>query len=192
VPDTVLSITSAVSSVDLVLSFLPATSLASGVPRVSALQTVISDVRIDLTQQATLYWLASALEVGQLAPNQGASAYLGDGDEFQLHIGSDLVVAHNGTGWQIPAYDSTQYSVNVGFGLKIQNWVYWAYSVCCSPGEQLVIAAGGYEFVRSNGDENIGDPVFMAGMDAWTLTLGGDYVLAFDACGNGTLRPASP
>jgi hypothetical protein len=192
VSDTVVSITSAASSVDLVLSFLPATGVAGGIPRVSALQTVISDVRIDLTLQATLYWLASALEVGQLAPNQGANAYLGNDDEFRLQIGQDLSVSHDGTGWQIPEYDSAKYTVNVGFGLKIQNWVYWAYSVCGSPGQQLVIAAGAYEFVRSNGDENIGDPVFMTGMDAWTMALGGDYLLAFDACGQGTLSPAGP
>jgi hypothetical protein len=90
-------------------------------------------------------------------------------------------------GWDIPAFDPAKYTVNVGFGVRIRDWVYWAYSVPCSPGQRGVfMAAGMYILARSNGGEQIGDPLPI-GMEAWSLPLGRRYALTFDACGNGTL-----
>jgi hypothetical protein len=50
-----------------------------------------------------------------------------------------------------------------------------------------LVSAGSYELARSNGAEQIGDPVVIQGTSVWYMPLSDSYLLAFDAYGNGTL-----
>jgi hypothetical protein len=185
--DTTVNITNAGSgTVELVLSFCPS-SPGSGVSRVAAFQSVFSDVRLDLGQEATLYWLVSAWAEGQLAPNQASYLYTDNSDSFALKVTQNITVTHDSKGWVIPAYNSAEYIVNVGFGVQIQGWVYWGYSVVCSPQQSVVTNAGSYELARSNGVEQIGDPVVIQGTNVWAMPMGYGYLLAFDATGTGTV-----
>jgi hypothetical protein len=189
-PDTTVEITSAdAAEIDLVLTFAPRVELPKGVRRVAAFQSVDSDVLIDFTTQAALYWLASVLKTGELAPNQAAQMFDSNADTFRLQVTREITISHDSIGWSIPSFDPAEYIVNVGFGVKIRGLVYWAYSVSCDPDQQPDIKAGSYELVRSNGAEQIGDPVFLSGMSQWRMPMGHDYVLAFDAMGNGVLKP---
>jgi hypothetical protein len=153
---------------------------------VSALQKVSSTVWVDFAQQATLYWLASVLQSSLLSPNQMGYPYTQNSDAFALQITNDMRFIHDADGWEVPDYDSREYTVNVGFGLRIREWVYWGFSVLCSPGCRVHIDAGSYQFVRSNGGEQMGDPI-AEDRRQWDMPIGFSYRLAFDASGNGTL-----
>ncbi len=50
----------------------------------------------------------------------------------------------------------------------------------------LDVKAGSYDLVRSNGQEQIGDPVVPDKGD-WAMPMGYTYTLKFDSSGNGTL-----
>ena len=191
--DTTVAITSPAVAIDLVVTFSPSSPVPNGVLRVAAFQTVYSAVSIDFTTEATLCWMVSALKTGELNPNQAAEVFSSNADTFRLQVTQYLAVTHDPGGWTIPTYDDRDYTVNVGFGLRIRGWVYWAYSVRCTPNQQrLAIPAGSYELVRSDGSEQIGDPVYLAGMSQWVMPMGHAYTLTFDASGNGVLRVAQP
>jgi hypothetical protein len=188
-PDTSVQITSSViADIDLVLTFSPPDSgSATGIRRVSAFQKVSSSVRIDFTQQAMLFWMASVQQWSSMSPNQMGYPYTRNSDEFTLKITREISLIHDTDGWKVPHYDPSEYSVNVGFGLKIGDWVYWGFSVLCNPDQEPVrIDAGSYELFRSNGAEQIGDPVALD-QSQWDMPIGSSYQLAFDAWGNGTL-----
>lgn len=186
-PDTVVHITSALpSSFELVLTFLGSASGSAGTARVAAFQDVSTEVRMDLGHADVLVWMAASLEEGSQDPNQAAYPYTGDEDSFALRLGSDLYVRHGQDGWLIPSHDSTT-QVFVGFGLVIDGWAYWAYSVPCSPRQKdLVVTATAYALFRSDGAEQLGYPVDTS-LDHWDIPRGGTYLLAFDEDGRGTL-----
>jgi hypothetical protein len=185
--DTSVVITSEVE-VDLALGFAPRSPVGGGVSRVAAFQRVTSRVQIDFMRDATLYWVASVLEKGQLSPNHGARLYAGDDDDFRLPVHPEVEILHNHDGWQVSNYDPAKYTVNVGFGFRMADWIYWGYSAPYAPEQtKLFMAAGSYVLARSTGAEQIGDPL-PVGSASWNLLLGGRYALAFDARGDGTLR----
>ncbi|WP_257169106.1 hypothetical protein [Bradyrhizobium sp. SRS-191] len=171
--------------IDLVATFLPARPEPNGVARVAGLQTVTSNVAIDFSAVLPLYWMASVLKNGELAPNTSYFAYSSDDDTFRLVLNTAITVTHSKDGWSIPAYDSQQYTVNVGFGVGA-TYIAWGYSIQCTPQTRLVVKAGSYELVRSNGTEVIGDPV-PTGSTSWPMPMGHDYTLKFDSRGNGVL-----
>lgn len=178
-----------VGAIDLVLTFAPLSPVGSGVLRVAALQTVYSEVRINFNSQATLYWLVSALKAGDVSPNQAGLLFTSNADDFRLVVNEQIIVTHDPGGWNLPHYDGNEWSVNVGFGLRIGDWVYWGYSVGCTSGQHgVLVEAGAYELVRSDGAEKIGDPVVLAGMSQWSMPLGHHYSLHFDSQGTGVLR----
>jgi hypothetical protein len=190
--ETTLEITNATAStIDLVLTFAPLTALGSGVSRVAALQSVYSGVSVNFTTDASLYWLVSALPTGELEPNQAGQMFDSNTDTFSLQVTQDITVDHDADGWTIPTYDDAEYTVYVGFGLKIRGWVYWAYSVSCTPGQRVDVAPGSYQLVPWNGQEQIGDAVFVTGMTPWSMPMGYDYELDFDETGTGVLRTIS-
>ncbi|GLH79345.1 hypothetical protein SSBR45G_42540 [Bradyrhizobium sp. SSBR45G] len=187
VPPTRVWISTASVEVDLVATFLPATPVANGVARVAGLQTVTSNVAIDFSTILPLYWMASVLKNGELAPNTSYVLYSSDDDSFRLVLNASITVTHGKEGWLIPAYDSQQYTVNVGFGVGVP-YVAWGYSIQCAPQARVVVKAGSYELVRSNGTEVIGAPV-PTDSPSWPMPIGHDYTLVFDSSGNGVLTP---
>jgi len=171
--------------VELLATFLPAAGLPGGIRRIAATQTVTATVSIDFNNDLPIYWMASVLRRGDIAPNQLAQAYSSISDEFEFSFGEELVVAHEGGAWLSPHYDTNEYSLNVGFGIG-RSVIAWGYSVPCQPGQPVSLDAGSYQFVRSNGQSAIGDPV-ADNLEAWTMPLGFQYSLVFDQCGNGSL-----
>ncbi|MEZ4301447.1 MAG: hypothetical protein R3B70_41320 [Polyangiaceae bacterium] len=176
--------------VELVLTFAPSAGGTGGAPIVAARQTVTSEVLLDLSSQAGLCWMGQVLTRGNLSPNQLHQRFTDNADVFSMPITSDITLAHDDAGWNIPHYDSTKHTVSVGFGLMIQGWAYWSYSIPCSPGQPVPVSAGSYELVRWDGHEKVGDPVALSGLDAWKMPMGQDYALSFDARGNGKLTAA--
>jgi hypothetical protein len=129
--------------------------------------------------------MASVLKEGDIAPNQACFIYSSDMDNFILRPNEYITLTRRDGAWQIPEYDTREYTVNVGFGLGMK-YICWGYSVPCQPQRSLNLKAGSYELVRSDGHEQIGDPVAPDPGD-WTMPMGYSYTLAFDSCGNGVL-----
>jgi hypothetical protein len=175
--------------VELLATFLPAATVPGGVRRIAATQILTATVAIQFDDVLPIYWLASVLRAGDIAPNQLAQTYSSVSDQFGFHFG-DLEIVHQSGAWQLPHYDSTQFSVNVGFGIG-QSAVAWGYSVPGGPGQNVQMDVGSYQFVRSNGQDRIGDPV-QDNLEAWTMPLGSRYSLIFDQSGNGVLSKLSP
>lgn len=188
-PTTVVQITNATTAdFDLVLTFFGETSGGTGTARVSAFQDVSTAVRMDLGDDAALYWMATVLAQGSFQPNQASAAYSTDADSFALTV-SGVTLTHDSAGWSAPAYDSSQYSVFVGFGLLIRGWAYWAYSAPLPPRQRdLAVTARAYGLVRSTGAERLADPVDNS-LANWAIRRGRSYELAFDASGTGHLSP---
>jgi hypothetical protein len=184
-PTTVWITTPNTLEVDLVATFSPATPISSGVRRVAGTQTITSTVDLDFGKALPLNWMASVLKKGDLAPNQAYFIYVSDMDDFVMPLNADITLKHQNGAWQIPAYDTLQYTVNVGFGLGA-TYIGWGYSLACQPNQTLIVKAGSYELVRSNGQEQIGDPV-VANQGDWAMPMGFTYTLAFDGSGNGVL-----
>jgi hypothetical protein len=185
-PVTIVEITTDyVQGIELVATFSPAEFIANGVRRVAGQQTVDTNVMINFNKDLTLYWMASVFKNGDISPNQSYHPYSRDNDNFSLSLNKYMELQHDEQGWHIPEYDSEQYTVNVGFGMGVK-WIAWGYSVLCSPQTTLSIKAGSYDLVRSNGQEEIGDPVvFDTGN--WAMPMGYTYTLKFDSRGNGVL-----
>jgi hypothetical protein len=129
--------------------------------------------------------MASVLRTGDVAPNQLSSPYSGGSDTFELVFPGELTVSYGQGAWKLPPYDSSEYVVNVGFGIGT-GLAGWGYSVPCLPQQTIMMEAGGYQFVRSGGDETIGDPV-PGDLDVWTMKLGSQYLLTFKQDGTGVL-----
>jgi hypothetical protein len=142
-------------------------------------------VELDFSKVLTLYWMASVLKAGELAPNQAYFPYSSDKDSFTLQLNRYITTTHENGAWQTPEYDTREYTVNVGFGLGT-NYISWGYSVPCSPQQRLILEVGSYELVRSDGQEEIGDPVTPNKGD-WVMPMGRTYTLVFDSSGNGVL-----
>jgi hypothetical protein len=172
--------------VDLLVSFVPHQGAPGGVRRVAATQLVTAIVSVEFDVLLPIYWMASVLRAGDLAPNQMTQPYIQASDEFELEFGGEIIISHDADGWQIPAFEAAQYTIYVGFGIG-QSFVCWGYSVPCKPGERVPLSPGSYQLVRSDGDERIGDPV-AAGSETWSLPLGFSYGLTFDSSGKGILR----
>jgi hypothetical protein len=174
------------AEITLMLAF-DASATPAGVGRVAAFQPVAQAVRIDLGSQASLYWMATVLEAGALSPNQASYAYSQPDESFRMQLTPQLTLTHDANGWQIPPYDSSRYSVSVGFGLNVRSWVYWGFSIACTPNQaNLRVEPRGYVLVQSSGSEQIGDPIDPA-LAHWTMPLGHAYALQFAANGTGTL-----
>jgi hypothetical protein len=188
-PATIVQITSALpSDFDLVLTFSGSVRDAAGTARVAALQDVSAQIRMDLGHDATLFWMASVLTRGSPAPNQASYPYTSETDTFNLSLSQGIALNHDARGWNIPNYDDRTHSLVVGFGLAIAGWAYWAYAVPCrSRRPQLVVLPGSYVLLRSNGSEQLGDPVDTT-QERWSVPMGGTYSLSFDATGKGSLR----
>lgn len=182
-------VTSKGVGVDLVATVSAKATGAAGVRRVAGLQTVSSTVLLDFTEALPLFWMASVFQKGQVAANDAFQAYGGANDAFALAPVPGLTLSYASGSWTIPAFDSTQVEVNVGLGLAVgANYYCWAYSAACSPQTHVAMQFGGYNLVRSDGREQIGDPVTPNAGD-WMMPLGADYTLAFDGSGNGVLSP---
>jgi hypothetical protein len=181
-------ITTSYVDIDLVATFRPVVEPANGIRRVAAKQTIVSCVDLDFSRVLPLHWMASVLKAGDLAPNLQFAPYSSDADVFTLQFGNELTVRHTADGaWQIPTYAAENYTLNVGFGLGV-DYACWGYSVECNPRQDVTLRAGSYVLVRSDGQEQIGDPV--AQFESWPLALGTSSRLAFNASGIGTLTPA--
>jgi len=186
-PDTNVEIKPAQDyAVDLVATFL-ATSPQDGERIVAGVQTVDSNVYVDFRRALPLWWFASVYRAGEISPNSAAYAYAGDADSFILPVTKDVTLTHDQAGWKIPSYDTTRYSVMVGFGLGTDP-VYPACLVGAPPLTTRLVQASGYQLVRSAGGQSIGD-VIAATQEAWSMPLGGAYLLTFDTSGNGHLSP---
>lgn len=184
---TIVQVTSAYDqNIELVVTFSTAKPISGGVRRVAGQQIVNTNVLINFSQQLPLYWMASVLKEGDISPNQFYYIYSGDTDTFRMPLNNDITLTHEQHGWKIPRYDAEAYKVNVGFGLGLGEYISWGYSVPVGPHMALAMKAGSYDLVRSNGQEQIGDPVAPNAGD-WPMPMGYTYTLAFDSCGNGTL-----
>lgn len=160
-------------------------SQPSGERLVAGLQTVDSAVYVDFKRDLPLWWLGSVFRTGEISPNSSVFAYSGNADGFSMPINKDITLTHDQNGWKIPSYDTTEYSVMVGFGLGV-DLVFPAYLVGTPPITNIVVEAGGYQLARSSGAQTIGDEVTPE-QEAWSMPLGGAYLLTFDASGNGQL-----
>jgi hypothetical protein len=136
------------------------------------------------------------LRKGDIAANWLAFPYASAADRFEMSFPGLLVVTHDQGVWQLPHYDSLCYDVAIGLGLGLgfgfdigPGAVAWACSVAGPPGQSVAMDAGAYQLVRSDGRSGIGDPV-PANLETWTMPLGYQYALTFDACGNGVLQRA--
>lgn len=177
-------------AIDLVATFYPARIAQLGGERVIAgLQTVDTNVYIAFNRDLPLSWFASVYRVGEISPNTAAYRYASDADSFILPLNTVITLTHDSTGWRIPSYDSSLYQVGVGFGLGVDP-VFCAYSLAVSPLSTRLVDAGGFQFARSAGGQEIGDVVVASPADCWSMPVGGRYVLTFDAEGNGTLTLA--
>ncbi len=186
IPHTIVWITSVYDEdIELVATFSPATPIANGVSRVAGKQTVDTNVEVDFSKVLPLHWMASVLKKGDISPNQLYQPYSGNMDTFTLPLNKYITLTHKDGVWQIPEYDAEEYMVNVGFGLGME-YISWGYSVPCFPQKNLILKAGSYKLVRSNGQEQIGDPVALDQGD-WAMPMGYTYTLAFDSRGNGIL-----
>ena len=176
----------------LVFTVQPSATLTGGVMRVAAVQTVVSEVFIDFAKDLPLYWLASARRAGDVAPNQDANPYYSADSHDPLCVASDIVITWNGNAWRIPPFDSSNYVVQLGFGLRLgaDGFVSWAYSVPCQPNSTLALDVGAYAIYQSNGSESLGDPVDL-NQPTWSLPLGHRYSLTFDKTGQGYLTEQS-
>ena len=184
-PDTNVEIKPAQDyAIELVATFT-SPSPPEGERLVAGLQTVDATVYVDFKRALPLWWLGSVYRAGEISPNSMVSAYAGDGDSFIMQITKSITLTHDQNGWTIPAFDTTQYSVMVGFGLGADP-VFPAYLVNASPNSRLAVVAGGYQLARSSGGQTFGDIITDA-QEAWTMALGGAYLLTFDSSGNGTL-----
>lgn len=171
--------------IELVATFSPITLDPNGISIVAGLQTVNTNVEVNFTEVLPLNWMASVLKKGDLSPNQAYYTYSSDLDSFTLPLNRYITLTHENGAWQIPRYDAREYVVNVGFGLG-REYICWGYSVLCSPLTTRALGAGSYRLVRSDGHEQIGDPVAPDQGD-WSMPMGYTYTLAFDSCGNGIL-----
>jgi hypothetical protein len=170
--------------IDLVATFVAAAP-AEGQSLVAALQTVDNIVYIDFNADLPLSWFAAVLKVGEITANTTAQLYSSDADMFIMQLNKAVTVKHDATGWYIPSYDASLYTVWVGFGLGA-DIVFFAYRAVASPMTTMLITADGYQLARSSGGQRIGD-VVTASQNPWTMPLGGAYRLTFDSSGNGTL-----
>jgi hypothetical protein len=167
------------------MTFVPSQGASGGVRRVAATQLVTAIVSVEFDVLLPIYWMASVLKAGDLAPNQMTEPFVQASDQFDLAFSGEVSISHNADGWQIPAFEPAQYTINVGFGIG-QHFICWAYSVPCTPSERVPLSPGSYQLVRSDGDERIGDPV-AADSETWSLPLGFSYGLTFDSSGEGIL-----
>ena len=172
--------------VGLVATFSPTGSVSGGVKRVAGTQTVTTTVDLQFSKVLPLTWMASVMKIGDLAPNQRYSAYASDADSFVMQLNAAITLTHENGAWHIPAFDTTQYTVNVGFGLGT-TYIGWAFSLECQPLTAITLGAGSYELVKWNGQEQIGDPVVPTTQGDWVMPMGFAYTLTFDASGNGVL-----
>ncbi|WP_010161344.1 hypothetical protein [Sphingomonas sp. PAMC 26617] len=171
-------------AIELVATFAAADP-AGGQALVAGLQTVDTTVTIDFTSALPLWWFAAVQKAGEIAANTTACAYSSNSDIFQMQLNKSITLTHDGTGWHIPTYDGTLYTVSVGFGLGAEI-VYFAYAAVVSPMTSVLINAGGYELARSSGAQTIGSTI-TADQESWIMPLGGAYRLTFDSSGDGTL-----
>ncbi len=185
---TILQITTAYDqNIELVVTFSTARPISGGVERVAGQQTVNTDVQIDFSRQLPLYWMASVLKEGDISPNQCSYLYSSDTENFDLQLNQNITLTHDKQGWHIPPYNADEYTVNVGFGLRSGAYTSWGYSIPVHPAMVLSgVRAGSYNLFRSNGQEQIGDPVDL-NLKHWVMPMGYTYTLQFDSCGNGTL-----
>lgn len=173
-------------AIELVATFFPANLAQLGGERIVAgLQTVDTNVYIAFNRDLPLSWFASVYKSGEIRPNAAAYSYSSDADSFTLPLNKAITLTHDSAGWHIPTYDTTIYKVCVGFGLGADP-IFCAYSLGVSPVSTALVTAGGFQLVRNAGGQQIGD-VVSAAEEAWSMPIGGQYVLTFDASGNGTL-----
>lgn len=173
-------------AIGLVATFLPKTPVPPyGQRLVAGAQTVDTTIFIDFNLNLPLWWFAGVLNTGEIAANTAVFAYTADTDSFSLHLNKAITLTHDATGWHIPVYDGSLYTVSVGFGVG-QSLVVCAYAVPGSPNTNIVVGASGYQFALSNGGDQLG-AVILADQTAWTMPLGGAYLLTFDTSGNGHL-----
>ncbi len=191
VPDTRVKITSAADQgIELVATFNPQEDVDDGVNRVAGKQIVNTTVYIDFGQVLPIWWMASALRLGDISPNVSYFPYSGDDDDFEMKLNHQITVGHTASeGWDIPPFDSREYEVDVGFGVGTE-YIAWGYSAPCQPNKRLALDASAYELVRSEGQSRIGDPVTPNPDNEWEMSIGLSYLLSFDNCGVGTLTPA--
>ncbi len=173
-------------AIELVATFYPMNLAQLGGDRIVAgLQTVDTNVYIAFNRDLPVSWFASVYKTGEIRPNAAAFPYSSDADSFTLPLNKAITLTHDSAGWRIPSYDSSLYQVCVGFGLGTDP-IFCAYSLQVSPVKTVLVAAGGFQLVRDAGSQDIGD-VINATEEAWSMPIGGQYILTFDASGNGTL-----
>ncbi|WP_294334459.1 hypothetical protein [uncultured Sphingomonas sp.] len=172
------------SSVDLVASFAGAGPAAPHPGElVAGVQQVLTQAYIDYNQQLPLWWMAQVLRIGDISASGSVATYTADTDSFTLRMG-EIVLNHGSAGWSIPSFDSTVYSVFVGFGLG-SPYAFPAFLAQVSPLTTVQIGAGGYVLGQPSNSGTIGSPV--AASDSWTMPLGEAWLLCFNASGVGTL-----
>jgi hypothetical protein len=173
-------------AIALVATFFPVNMAQLGGERIVAgLQTVDTTVYIAFNRDLPVSWFASIYKTGEISPNAAAFPYSSDADSFILPLNKAVTLTHDSAGWHIPSYDATLYKVTVGFGLG-SDPIFCAYALQVSPVSTAVVAAGGFQLVRNAGGQEIGDVISEA-EEAWSMPIGGQYILTFDASGNGTL-----
>ncbi|ESA35920.1 hypothetical protein N836_10345 [Leptolyngbya sp. Heron Island J] len=172
--------------IQLVATFSPLRPVDNGIRRVSGKQTLNTNVEINFDKQLSLHWMASVLRKGDISPNQSYYKYSSDRDTFSMSMNSFITLKHDDHGWKIPVYNSSEYTVNIGFGLGLGEYICWGYSVPAQPQMIFDVKAGSYELVRSNRQEKIGDPVAPS-KGNWSMPRGYTYTLEFNSCGDGTL-----
>lgn len=185
-PDTSITINS-VSDLDIKLGL---TFYAKAYPEanyiLAGIQSVHSEVIIELSNQLPLSWAASVLVTGEISPNQLAYPFSSNSDQFSMRLNNEITLNHDENGWRIPSYDSRKYSVRIGLGMGVEE-IYWGCSVTVAPNSNVRLEADAYELFRLDMIVPLGYPVTPIPPDAWQIPLGSKALLSFSASGIGTL-----
>jgi hypothetical protein len=173
--------------VGLLVTFVPQSSVVGGVRRVAAQQSVVTKAVLRLGATLPTYWMVSVWRKGDVAANV-ATRSVSDGAGYMNFVFPNEmdVILDNGE-WQIPHFDSNLYLVAVGFGIG-DAVIYPAYAVNCRPGQQIKMAPGNYQMVRSDGDDALGTTI-KPDLETWDIPSTSDSILTFNAKGEGTLGP---
>ena len=173
--------------VDLLVTFVPQSSVEGGLRRVAAHQSVVTTALVTLSAALPAYWMVSVLKKGDLVANVSTRS-VSDGNGYMVFaFPKEIDVVLTNGEWQIPNFDSNLFTVEVGFGIG-GDVIYPAYGVHCRPGQRLRMAPGHYQLVRSDGDDATGTPIG-PDLETWDVPSDIDSLLTFNSKGEGTLRP---
>ncbi len=171
--------------VDLLVTFVPQSSVEGGTRRIAAHQSVVTTAFIGLSAALQVDWMVSVLKTGDVAANISTRPVSDRNGHMLFVFPNEMTVVLDNGEWQIPNFDSSLYAVEVGFGIE-SNIVQSAYSVQGRPGQRLKMAPGNYQVVRSDGEARIGTPI-RPDLETWDIPSNMDSLLTFNSRGEGTL-----